>query len=222
MVSKKRYQELKAAGKCVKCGEDRGSSSSTVRCQPCHDTYNKARLTKAAERKAAALCLQCGANQSIGNSNYCNECRQKNTEAKKNLSSKKITAFKENNNICKVCKGPVDAFRIVCGGCLKKTTFTKIDAIQRYGGQCLSCNNSDIKSLCIVSSDISKPLKDRGKPLYKIICYSTKPPAQYQVLCSSCYWDENMDYICDARRFYDLPKHFQVNTEAQDKDIIDI
>jgi len=204
------------------CGNERGESTSSVRCQICHDKFNESRLKRLNKRQEESLCFQCGKNQSVGNSNYCVDCRQKNAEQKKNLSGKKLANYKANNNICRLCNGPVDAFRVICSGCLKKATFTKFDAIKRYGNKCISCDSEALESLCLVSSDISQPLKNTGKSLYKIICYSTKPPGIYRVLCSKCYWNENLGYIKNACDFFEMPKHYSENEDEEDDDIIDV
>ena len=93
MVSKKLYHEYKNAGKCVMCGNERGESTSSVRCQVCHDKFNESRFKRLNKRKEAALCLQCGTDPSVGNSNYCIECRRKNADIKRKLSNKKILAL---------------------------------------------------------------------------------------------------------------------------------
>lgn len=223
MVSKKLYHEYKNAGKCVMCGNERGESTSSVRCQACHDKFNESRFKRLNKRKEAALCLQCGANPSVGNSNYCIECRRKNADIKRKLSDKKIIAYKDNN-ICRICNGPVDAFRVICAVCLKKASFTKLDAIKRYGNKCIMCNSDELDQLCLVSEDISKPLKNTGKSLYKIICYSSKPPAIYRILCSKCYWKENISYIKNACDFFEMPKYYAQDETAknQDEDVIDV
>jgi len=223
MVSKKLYHEYKNAGKCVMCGNEKGKSTSSVRCQACHDKFNESRLKRLNKRKGNALCLQCGTNPSQGNSNYCIECRRKNAALKKKLSNKKIIAYKDNNNICRICKKTVDAFRVICAVCIKEASFTKLDAIRRYGNKCVVCSSDKLKQLCLVSKDISKPLKNTGKSLYKIICYSTKPPSIYQILCSKCYWKENISYIKNACDFFEMPKYYtQEDDEGHDEDIIDV
>ena len=117
----------------------------------------------------------------------------------------------------------VDAFKIICAACLKKATFTKLDAIKRYGNKCIMCSSDKLEQLCLVSKDISKPLKNTGKSLYKIICYSTKPPPIYQILCSKCYWKENISYIKTACDFFEIPKYYtQEEEEDHDENIIDV
>jgi len=222
MVSKKQYEEYKKAGKCISCGQPRGESSSTVRCQACHEKFNQTRLEKKFTRKEKDLCFQCGKNNPEGNSNYCAECRFKNAETKRKLTEKKINLYQENTNICRICQNSTEIFRVVCAKCLKETSFTRLDAVKRYGGFCFLCESRDLKNLCITSVDISKKMQKTGKTLYKVICYSGKPPSDYKVLCSVCYFRENLEYIKQSRSLYETSQNKNQYIPETGDDIIEI
>lgn len=198
MVSKEKYHEWKTHGLCVKCGADR-TNSSTVRCLSCNEKYLAQKSLKKEERLEAGVCVQCGSNALLGNSKYCNLCREKNNNYK-NKIPKPLSVYKESNSQCKLCDGVVDTLGIVCQKCLDQVVFTKADAITRYGGSCIKCNNSDYDFLVIASSDITAPMTYTGPELYRHVCFSSSLPKNYRVICSLCYWNENINYIRNVRR----------------------
>lgn len=219
MVSKAKYYELKEAGKCTKCGKDLNGSPSTVRCKECHEKFQQKKAETEKVRAKDGLCIQCGKNSSTGYSNYCNECRQKNADAKRALQNKPLSVFRENNQNCRVCDGPIDSLGVVCHNCLNEKSFTKIDALKRYGTKCAICGATDESYLQIVSQDISVAKKHHGVDLFKIVCFSTNPPADYRVLCDSCYFTEAVTYVQQMYQF--LSSKPSTNFDI-DSDIIDL
>jgi len=199
VVSKDKYYELKARGNCVKCGKIRGESTSEVRCAECHERYLDLKKIRQKERLASDVCIQCGQNELLGNSKYCSACREKNASCKKNLSEQTISVYKESNSNCRLCDGPVDTLGIICQKCLDQVQFTKRDAMVRYHEQCIKCSETDPEKLVFSSVDISVPMKHTGPDLYRFICFSSIAPKDYILVCSSCYWQANFDYIKHLR-----------------------
>ena len=199
MVSKNKYYELKSKGLCVKCGASREGSPSEVRCLDCHQRSLHTKKDLKAQRGSAGLCVQCGIVELVGNSKYCNGCREKNAAYKKKLTNKPISVYKENNENCRLCNGAIDTIGLVCQKCLDLVQFSRLDALNRYGNQCGNCSETDLEKLVIASSDIAVPMKHSGPELYKFICFSTAPPKTYIALCSACYWQINMLYIRGIR-----------------------
>jgi len=199
VVSKSKYYELKAQGNCVKCGKERGDSPSEVRCAECHERYLESKKSKKEERLDSGLCIQCGKVELLGNSKYCSACREKNATYKKNLTEQTISPYRENNEHCRLCNGPIDTLGIVCQKCLDQVQFTKRDAMVRYGEQCLKCPQVAPEKLVFASVDISVPIKHTGPDLYRFICFSSVTPKEYILICNACYWRANFDYIKNLR-----------------------
>lgn len=220
MTSKAKYYELKAAGKCTKCGKDRLDSPSTVRCKECHEKFAKKKAQTEHVRESQGICVQCGTNPSTGHSSYCAECRQKNAEAKRNLQNQKISIYSEANTNCKVCNGPLDSTGSICFTCLNQKSFTKVDALKRYQNKCSKCPITDESLLQIVSSDISQPRKFQGPELYRVVCFSTNPPLEYKILCDTCYQKEAVEYVQQMYTFL-TAKPESVDIDL-DSDIIDL
>jgi hypothetical protein len=199
VVSKTKYYELKAQGKCVKCSSDRGNSPSEVRCAECHERYLESKKTNQNTRLESGLCIQCGKAELLGNSKYCPACREKNATSKKNLTEQTISLYQENNENCRLCNGPIDTLGIICQKCLDQVQFSKRDAVIRYNEQCLKCAETDLEKLVFASADISVPMKHSGPELYRFICFSSLAPKEYILVCSACYWKDNFKYIKNLR-----------------------
>jgi hypothetical protein len=214
VVSKNKYYEYKLQGLCVKCGKARGTSPSEVRCSECHSKYIEAKKEKKEERLEEALCIQCGKEPLVGHSKYCAGCREKNADYKKNATAKPISVYKENNEHCRLCNGPIDTLGIVCQKCLEQVQFTKMDAVIRYGSQCNKCFEDDPEKLVFASIDISVPMKHTGPDLYKFVCFSTSAPKDYMLVCNKCYWKANYDYIQNLRNLL-------LNKTEENDDFID-
>jgi len=214
MVSKSKYYEYKLQGLCVKCGKDKGESPSEVRCSACHARYLETKKIKKEERLKEVVCIQCGKEPLVGHSKYCSGCREKNAEYKKNITEKPLSVYKENNEHCRLCNGPIDTLGIVCQKCLEQVQFTKKDASIRYGEQCNKCFEGDSENLVFSSIDISIPMKHTGPDLYKYICFSTTAPKDYILVCNKCYWKANYDYIQSLRNLL-------LNKEDSNDDFID-
>lgn len=69
----------------------------------------------------------------------------------------------------------------------------------RYGNQCYRCMSDNLDELVIASADITAPMKHSGPELYKYICFSVAAPKIYTAICSSCYWQSNIEYIRNIR-----------------------
>lgn len=147
----------------------------------------------------SGVCIQCGKTALLGNSKYCPICREKNSTYKKTLTEQPISAYKENNSNCRLCDGPIDTLGIVCQKCLDQVQFTKQDAMVRYNEQCIKCSETSSEKLVFSSADISVPMKHTGPDLYRFICFSSVVPKDYILVCSSCYWQTNFDYIKHLR-----------------------
>jgi len=212
VVSKEKYYELKNSGLCVRCGEPRTNSPSEVRCKDCHTKFLDQRRSQQDKSLEAGLCIQCKVNQLVGNSKYCNECREKNANYKKSLTNQPISKYQTDNRQCRMCNGPIDTLGVVCQKCLEQVQFSKVDAVIRYGQQCSTCIENDIDKLTIVSTDISVAMKHTGPELYKYICFSTNAPKEYIVMCAKCYWQSNLEYIKNIRSML-LDEELETNSE---------
>lgn len=215
MVSQNKYYERKNAGLCTKCGDPLDSDKSTTRCSKCYEKFlNSAKKTRN-QRLQEQCCLGCGIKKSLDNSNYCNACRQKNAENKRQ-NSQPIIRYNNENRFCKVCNNPINTDGSLCSTCLSNIQFSKIDAIARYESKCFFCGNTDVESLRIISNDITKSMEKYGPDLYKTICFSTTAPKEYKCACHQCYWKENLNYIKELKNF------FENKNPSEDDNIIDI
>jgi len=202
MGSNKKYYERKAAGECTKCAAPLGDSPSSVRCRDCYLKFKKSRSDRKVTRASSGLCIQCGEAPSIDNTNYCEECRERNSEIKLDLGTNYISKYKESNTACRVCNSPIDTLGVICQECLSSQVFTLKDAITRYRTSCRECLIADTNMLRLVSYKIEEPMPLRGAELYRTICFSSNAPAEYDVMCQSCYREACINYIKEIRELF--------------------
>lgn len=216
MTSRQQYYERKEAGLCTKCANPLDGESSTTRCRDCYQKFKESKQKSKETKIENGLCLTCGINAAEGHSNYCHNCRKENTDLKRQYEINRETVkFNPNNKNCRVCDAEITTIGVLCKSCLVKTTFTKKDAITRYGNKCTHCEEADLDNLRLASKDIRQPMLHHSLELYKHVCFSTSTPPEYKIICHVCYWKENLAYISNLRNFLE-------NEYANKDDTIDI
>ncbi len=84
-VRRKRYQDkMKAAGKCVRCGNKRGPGGTTVMCNWCNGVHKFQSKERHARRVSAGLCGDCGAARGTEDTRTrCRRCADRNNAGSK-------------------------------------------------------------------------------------------------------------------------------------------
>jgi len=149
------------------------------------------------ERKRRGLCVKCG--DSIYDSPStvrCLSCYKKaQMPVEPSREANPQIETHDQDNVCPVCRTTIEEYDIGCRACMVQTEFSLQDAVKKLGSKCVMCDEMDPTQLSIASSDIQKPAALGGPDLYQAVCRSIDPPPGYRVLCRTCYWDENKQYI---------------------------
>jgi len=201
VVSKETYYQRKKAGLCTKCGKSREGSPSKARCLACHQKL------KDREKKKSQIVVD-----------EIND-PMKNSGSIENFKKNTILSNK-NDKECNNCGESIDFHILFCQKCIKLINFSKEDAISRYDNKCAQCSDTTLSKLKIVSSSVDVALKYKDQELYKRICYRKIPPTEYEVMCHSCYWRENISYIKDLRAIFDQEGVF--DDILSDDNVIDL
>jgi len=201
VTTKQQYDERKAAGLCTKCANPL-DCESTTRCSSCYEKFKASKSKTKQKRVDQGICAGCGSEPAIGNSDYCNTCRQQNNQLRA-LKKEQNTIINYNpiNKQCKICDQPPLPNSALCKICFNKAGFTKKEALARYGNKCSHCNQVNADDLRLASTDISEPMEHKGPELYRYVCVSTSVPLQYKIVCHSCYWQENLTYVQMLSKF---------------------
>lgn len=93
-LSKKTYEERKAAGLCVQCGE---KTDGKVRCDGCLKGNKLARRARRAERRKKGVCTECP-NEAMKGCSLCQTC----SEARSKASTARYYKNKEAG-VCRFC-----------------------------------------------------------------------------------------------------------------------
>lgn len=119
--AKKREAMLRSEGRCTRCGKKNSAPKYAI-CPECREKDRVKHNKLMAERIRQGLCIYCGKNKALPNSNSCG-CKE--TKDKKRVLARKSAG------LCIRCgKNPVDTERSknLCSECLKKNS----DYMRKY------------------------------------------------------------------------------------------
>ena len=160
--SRKRSEDRRAAGLCVRCGAVPPAEGRTM-CEPCRDDRRAADRARHAERRAAGVCPDCAA-PAPGGKLYCEPCagtrsRRRNLEAKRKAARRRYAERRARGD-CTSCGKPTDG-TAECQSC-RDAARDRYDA-RRAAMVCVKCRAPTVggAAYCAPCAAVKAEQRDR-------------------------------------------------------------